>query len=135
MEHGERSARRDGPAEYKHVALGLVFLKYISDGFKEHRAAFIKEKETDIGVDPDDRDEYLGDNVFWVPDEARWERLQGAARSPKIGEMVDDAMRAVERDNPILRGALVEYYEALDSETRALAPMKKVYWTVRLNDL
>ena len=99
-------------AEYKHVALGLVFLKYISDGFDEHRASLIARSETDIGIDPDDRDEYLADNVFWVPDEARWGRLQAAARRPDIGAMVDDAMSAIEGDNPALREALPKIYAA-----------------------
>lgn len=99
-------------AEYKHVTLGLVFLKYISDGFEEHRASLIAQSETDIGIDPEDRDEYRADNIFWVPDEARWGRLRDAARRPDIGAMVDDAMSAVERDNPVLRDALPKIYSA-----------------------
>ena len=105
-------------AEYKHAALGLIFLKYISDGYEEHRAKLIAEMEAGEGADPDDRDEYLGDNVFWVPDDARWRRLQAAARRSDIGVAVDDAMSAVERENPVLRGALPQIYAArgMDSE-------------------
>ena len=100
-------------AEYKHVALGLVFLKYISDGFKEHRASLIAQRETVAsGIDEDDRDEYVADNVFWAPDEARWGRLRAAARRPDVGATVDDAMSAVERDNPDLRDALPKIYAA-----------------------
>ena len=96
-------------AEYKRVTLGLVFLKYISDGFEEHRASLIAQSRTDIGTDPEDRDEYRADNIFWVPDEARRGRLRDAARRPNIGAMVDDAMSAVERDNHVLRDALPRY--------------------------
>jgi len=71
-------------AEYKHVALGLVFLKYISDGFEEHRASLIAQRNTvDSGIDPDDRDEYIGDNVFWVPDEARWGASASVCKPPR----------------------------------------------------
>src|SRR5437762_6424419 len=74
-------------AEYKHVVLGLIFLKYISDAFAERHAALVAEK----GADPEDRDEYLADNIFWVPQEARWSFIQGRAKDPKIGKLIDDA--------------------------------------------
>src|SRR5205814_1385876 len=74
-------------AEYKHVVLGLIFLKYISDAFEEKHAALRKEK----GADPEDRDEYLAENVFWVPREARWSFIQGRAKQPTIGKDLDDA--------------------------------------------
>src|SRR5499427_1134517 len=80
-------------AEYKHVVLGLVFLKYISDAFEEHRKKLLATP----GADPEDRDEYAADNVFWVPKEARWagdSGLQAKAKQPTIGKLVDDAMVA-----------------------------------------
>src|ERR1035437_2074682 len=80
-------------AEYKHVVLGLIFLKYISDAFEEKHAALSKEK----GADPEDRDEYTADNIFWVPPEARWSYLQGRAKDPVIGKLLDNAMIAIER--------------------------------------
>ncbi len=95
-------------AEYKHVVLGLIFLKYISDAFGEHRAKL--EAERAQGADPEDPDEYRAENVFWVPPEARWARLQQNARQSEIGRFVDRAMEAVERDNPALKGVLPKDY-------------------------
>jgi type I restriction enzyme M protein len=103
-------------AEYKHVVLGLVFLKYISDAFEAHHARL--EAERDQGADPEDPDEYRAENIFWVPPEARWVHLQKSARQPNIGELVDQAMAAVERDNPSLKGVLPKDYArpALDKQ-------------------
>ena len=95
-------------AEYKHVVLGLVFLKYISDAFEEAHAKL--EAERDEGADPEDPDEYRGQSIFWVPPEARWPKLQAQARQPTIGQAVDDAMSAIERDNPALKEALPKEY-------------------------
>jgi type I restriction enzyme M protein len=102
-------------AEYKHVVLGLIFLKYISDAFQEKHDQLIKEK--DQGADPEDPDEYLSENVFWVPKEARWSYLKASARQPEIGKIVDEAMVAIERDNKSLKGVLPKEYArpALDS--------------------
>ncbi|MHA1649509.1 MAG: class I SAM-dependent DNA methyltransferase, partial [Candidatus Helarchaeota archaeon] len=91
-----------------HVVLGLIFLKYISDSFLE-----LHEKltaEIDQGADPEDRDEYLAENIFWVPKEARWDYLLANAKQPNIGKLVDDAMDAIERDNPSLKGVLPKNY-------------------------
>ncbi len=93
-------------AEYKHVVLGLIFLKYISDGFEE---AFKEIKEDPEG-DAEDIDEYLAKRVFWVPPEARWEYLQKNARQTTIGKLVDNAMDAIERDNSSLKGVLPKNY-------------------------
>ena len=93
-------------AEYKHVVLGLIFLKYISDSFSEKYAALEREKY----ADPEDRDEYLAANVFWVPSAARWDLLQGKAKDAKIGQLIDEAMSAIERDNPGLKGVLPKDY-------------------------
>ena len=86
-------------AEYKHVVLGLIFLKYISDAFEEQHAKLVAEKAT--GADPEDPDEYRADNIFWVPPEARWAHLKAQARQPAIGRLVDDAMAGIERDNDV----------------------------------
>ena len=95
-------------AEYKHVVLGLIFLKYISDAFAEKHAAL--EAETAQGADPEDPDEYRAENIFWVPPEARWHYLKAQARQPTIGQLVDDAMAGIERDNPALKGVLPKDY-------------------------
>ena len=103
-------------AEYKHVVLGLVFLKYISDAFEEAFARLEAEREQ--GADPEDPDEYRAQSIFWVPPEARWSNLQAQARQPSIGRLVDDAMIAIERDNPGLRDVLPKDYgrDALDKQ-------------------
>lgn len=87
-------------AEYKHVVLGLIFLKYISDSFEEHRAKLLAGEGDYEGANPEDPDEYKAENVFWVPAEARWSHLQANAKQTSIGKPVDDAMVAIERDNP-----------------------------------
>ncbi len=103
-------------AEYKHVVLGLIFLKYISDAFEETYARL--EAERDEGADPEDPDEYRAENIFWVPPEARWTRLKAQARQATIGQLVDDAMTGIERDNPALRDVLPKDYArpALDKQ-------------------
>jgi len=95
-------------AEYKHVVLGLIFLKYISDAFEEKRLQLEAEKEQ--GADPEEPDEYRADNVFLMPKEARWSYLQAQAKQPTIGKTVDEAMIAIERDNPSLKGVLTKDY-------------------------
>ncbi len=95
-------------AEYKHVVLGLIFLKYISDAFEEAHAQLQAERSD--GADPEDPDEYRAQNIFWVPPEARWSHIQAQARQPTIGQLVDDAMRAIERDNPVLKDVLPKDY-------------------------
>ncbi|MDL5046542.1 class I SAM-dependent DNA methyltransferase [Oscillatoria amoena NRMC-F 0135] len=105
-------------AEYKHVVLGLIFLKYISDTFEEHRTKLIAGKGDYAGANPDDQDEYKAENVFWVPPAARWSYLQNSAKQATIGKIVDDAMVAIERDNPRLKGVLPKDYArpALDKQ-------------------
>lgn len=95
-------------AEYKHVVLGLIFLKYISDAFEEQYALLQAEQVN--GADPEDPDEYRAENIFWVPKEARWSYLVANAKQPTIGKIVDDAMLAIERDNPSLKGVLPKDY-------------------------
>ena len=103
-------------ADYKHVVLGLIFLKYISDAFEEAYAKL--EAERDQGADPEDPDEYRAQSIFWVPPEARWQHLRNQARQPTIGRLVDDAMTAIERDNSALRDVLPKEYgrDALDKQ-------------------
>jgi type I restriction enzyme M protein len=91
-------------AEYKHVVLGLIFLKYISDAFEAKREELEAQKKQ--GADPEDPDEYRAANIFWVPKEARWAHLKASAPQPNIGTVVDDAMAAIERDNPSLKAVL-----------------------------
>jgi type I restriction enzyme M protein len=93
-------------AEYKHVVLGLIFLKYISDAFEEKQAEVRAAGEDD----PEDRDVYTAANIFWVPPEARWSHLKAQAKQPTIGQLVDDAMAGIERDNPALKDVLPKDY-------------------------
>jgi type I restriction enzyme M protein len=86
-------------AEYKHVVLGLIFLKYISDAFEAKHAELTAQKKQ--GADPEDRDEYRAASIFWVPKEARWQHLKASAPQPTIGTLVDDAMAAIERENEV----------------------------------
>jgi len=95
-------------AEYKHVVLGLIFLKYISDAF-EAKHVDLEAQKAD-GADPEDRDEYRAASIFWVPKEARWPNLKAQAPQPTIGTLVDDAMSAIERENPSLKGVLPKDY-------------------------
>ena len=99
-------------ADYKNVVLGLIFLKYISDAFFELHSQL---QQTEF-ADPEDRDEYAAQSVFWVPLEARWDNLQRNAKRPEIGQILDQAMAAIERDNPGLKGVLPQDYgrETLD---------------------
>lgn len=94
------------PAEYKHVALGLIFLKYISDAFEDKYEVLSQEAH----ANPEDRDEYLGDNIFWVPKEARWKYIRSQAKTPQIGKVIDDAMTQIEAENPSLKGVLPKDY-------------------------
>ena len=119
-------------AEYKHVVLGLLFLKYISDAFDAHRQKLENEKAE--GADPDDPDEYRADNIFWVPPEARWSHLQKNARQPNIGELVDKAMAAVERDNPSLRGVLPKEYARPAVDKQRLGQLIDLIGNIPLGD-
>lgn len=94
------------PSDYKHVALGLIFLKYISDAFEAKHKALMAEDP----LAAEDRDEYVAENVFWVPKKARWSHLQAGAKQPTIGSLIDDAMRAIEKDNESLKGVLPKDY-------------------------
>jgi len=107
-------------AEYKHVVLGLIFLKYISDAFEAQHAQL--EAEQAQGADPEDPDEYRALNIFWVPPEARWARLKAQAKQPTIGQRVDDAMTGIERDNASLKGVLPKDYARPALDTASCPP-------------
>jgi len=135
------------PAEYKHVVLGLIFLKYISDAFEDRRmrlAEQVSEPESEYYVlDPneraeevaalqEDRDEYTAENVFWVPPEARWSNIQANAQQPTIGKLIDDAMEALERENTTLRGVLPVIYAMPDLDRQSLGKLIDLISTIGL---
>ncbi|MBU1681076.1 MAG: type I restriction-modification system subunit M [Bacteroidetes bacterium] len=97
-------------AEYKHIVLGLIFLKYISDAFEDHYEKLKKGEGEFAGADPEDRDEYKAENIFFVPPSARWSYLQKRAKLPEIGKDVDAAMDAIERDNSSLKDVLPKVF-------------------------
>lgn len=117
-------------ADYKHVVLGLIFLKYISDAFEE---IYNKLKEDEY-ADPEDRDEYLAENIFWVPFEARWFYLQSNAKKPEIGQLVDDGMVAIEKENPSLKGVLPKDYGRPDLDKTLLGRLIDLISTIGLGD-
>ena len=119
-------------AEYKHVVLGLVFLKYISDAFEERHQQLLAE--VDEGADPEDPDEYRAENVFWVPADARWQHLQGNAKQPTIGKLVDEAMVAIEKDNPRLKGVLTKNYARPGLDKQRLGELIDLIGTIGLGD-
>lgn len=119
-------------AEYKHVVLGLIFLKYISDAFEEKHAALTADKTS--GADPEDPDEYRADNIFWVPKEARWSHLQGNAKQATIGKLIDDAMVALEAQNPTLKGVLPKDYGRPALDKTRLGELINLVGTIGLGD-
>jgi len=119
-------------AEYKHVVLGLIFLKYISDAFEEWHARL--EAERAQGAEPEDPDEYRAKNIFWVPKEARWAHLKANAPQPTIGKLVDDAMEAVERDNPSLKGVLPKDYARPALDKQRLGQLVNLITNIRVGD-
>ena len=121
-------------AEYKHVVLGLIFLKYISDSFEEMRAKLAAGEGDYTGANPEDTDEYRAENVFWVPTEARWAYLQANARQPSIGKIVDDAMVAIERDNSRLKGVLPKDYARPGLDKHRLGELIDLIGTIGLGD-
>ena len=117
-------------AEYKHVVLGLIFLKYISDAFNE----LYDELESDEESDPNEPDEYIARNIFWVPPKARWSGLQKNAKSPEVGKLIDDAMDVIEKDNPSLRGVLPKYYARPGLNKQRLGELIDLIGTIGLGD-
>ncbi len=121
-------------AEYKHVVLGLMFLKYISDAFEEMHQKLVAGEGEYEGSDPEDPDEYLAENVFWVPQEARWDFLQSKAKQPEIGKLVDDAMVAIESDNRKLKGSLPKNFGRADLDKQRLGELIDLIGTIGLGD-
>lgn len=116
-------------SEYKHVVLGLIFLKYVEDAFEERRAALAAELEAEgiTGAEADEllesRDEYTAEGVFWIPPEARWQYLKERAKQPEIGKLIDTAMDLIEADNPSLRGVLPKTYARPSLDVRRLGEL------------
>src|ERR1700730_11321369 len=132
-------------AEYKHVVLGIIFLKYVSDAFEE-RHRFLAEAVADPKSDyfakdltdrervPEDKDEYLSENIFWVPKEARCSYLLGRAKQPTIGKDLDSAMVAIERDNPSLKGVLPKDYARPHLDKQRLGELIDLVATIGIGD-
>lgn len=120
--------------EYKHVVLGLLFLKYISDAFEDLNAKLIEGKGEFKGSDAEDPDEYAAHNVFWVPISARWATLRAKAKQPEIGKLVDDAMVAIEKDNPRLKGVLPKDYARPAIDKQRLGELIDLFASIGLGD-
>ena len=118
-------------AEYKHVVLGLIFLKYISDAFEERHETVLAKWGEEAA---EDRDEYLAENIFWVPPDARWSRLKAEARQPEIGQVVDGAMAAIERDNPVLKDVLPKDYARPALDKQRLGQLIDMVGNIRVGD-
>ncbi len=120
-------------SDYKHVVLGLIFLKYISDAFQSKYEQLEAARATDY-TDPEERDEYLADNIFWVPKEARWNNLQANAKQPDIGKLIDDSMVAIEKENPRLKGVLPKDYARPSLDKYRLGQLVDIISTIGLGD-
>jgi type I restriction enzyme M protein len=119
-------------AEYKHIVLGLIFLKYISDAFEE---LYTKLKADEAnGADPEDKDEYKAENVFFVPQDARWNYLQSKAKQPEIGKFVDDAMDAIEKENASLKGVLPKVFARQNLDPTSLGELIDLVGNIALGD-
>ncbi|HVY46694.1 MAG TPA: N-6 DNA methylase [Minicystis sp.] len=117
------------PAEYKHVVLGLIFLKYVSDAFEAKHAALVAE-----GENAEDKDQYEAENIFWVPPEARWSELKKSAKLPKIGTLIDAAMEAIEKENEPLRGTLSKDFARPALDKQRLGELIDLLSDVELHD-
>ena len=115
-------------AEYKHVVLGLIFLKYVSDSFTEKYESL---KAEGYG-DEEDRDEYLADNVFWVPQEARWSYIKSYATSPEIGKVIDNAMEQIEKENESLKGVLTKNYSRPELDKTRLGELVTLFTNIEV---
>lgn len=120
-------------AEYKHVVLGLIFLKYISDAFNDLFVKLGAGQGEYEGADPEDPDEYLANNIFFVPEKARWQSLQDRAKQPEIGKFIDDAMDAIERINPPLKGVLPKIYADPELNKQRLGELIDLIGTIGFN--
>jgi type I restriction enzyme M protein len=121
-------------AEYKHIVLGLIFLKYISDSFEELRTKLAEGKSEYAGADPEDPDEYMAENVFFVPPIARWSYLHSRSKLPSIGNDIDSAMEAIEKENPTLKGILPKVYARPNLDKTALGGLIDLISDIALGD-
>ncbi|MEA1984628.1 MAG: class I SAM-dependent DNA methyltransferase [Euryarchaeota archaeon] len=121
-------------AEYKHIVLGLIFLKYISDAFDELHDKLQTGEGDYAGADPEDRDEYKAENVFFVPPVARWSYIQSKAKQPEIGKDVDNAMDAIEKENPSLKGVLPKVYARGNLDPTSLGGLIDLVGNIALGD-
>ena len=121
-------------AEYKHVVLGLMFLKYISDSFEEMYAKLQTGEGEYAGADPEDKDEYKGENIFFVPQQARWSFLLTSARQSDIGILVDEAMDIIEKENPMLKGVLPKVYARQNLDPASLGGLIDLMSNIALGD-
>ncbi len=120
-------------AEYKHIVLGLIFLKYISDAFKDLYEQLLSGEGEFEGADPEDADEYLAHNIFFVPEKARWHYLQDRAKQPEIGKWLDEAMDAIEKINPSLKGVLPKIYADPELNKQRLGELIDLIGTIGFN--
>ncbi len=121
-------------AEYKHVVLGLIFLKYISDSFEEHFAKLQAGLGDYAGSDPEDKDEYKAENIFYVPPESRWPHLVAQAKQPDIGKFADAAMDAIEKENPSLKGVLPKVFARQNLDPASLGGLIDLVGNIALGD-
>lgn len=121
-------------AEYKHIVLGLIFLKYISDSFEEMHGRLVAGKGEYEGANPEDPDEYRAENVFWVPQNARWNYLHARAKQPTIGKDIDDAMEAIEKENVTLKGILPKVYARPNLDKASLGGLIDLIGNIALGD-
>ena len=121
-------------AEYKHIVLGLIFLKYISDSFEELYNNLREGKGQYEDADPEDQDEYKAEKVFWVPKNARWSYLHSRARLPTVGKDIDDAMDLIEKENPTLKGILPKVYAKPNLDKSALGGLIDLIGNIALGD-
>ena len=121
-------------AEYKHIVQGLIFLKYISDSFEEHFAKLQAGEGEYAGADPEDKDEYKAENIFFVPTEARWSFLLSRAKQPEIGTFVDEAMDAIEKENPSLKGVLPKVFARQNLDPTSLGGLIDLVGNIALGD-
>ena len=117
-------------AEYRKVIVGLIFLRYISSAFEKRYQELVRE---DYGFE-DDRDAYIEDNIFFVPEEARWSRIALAAHTPEIGTIIDEAMRAIEKENTSLKNVLPKNYASSDLDKRVLGDVVDLFTNMNMED-
>ena len=121
-------------AEYKHIVLGLIFLKYISDSFEEQYNKLLLGEGEYAGADVEDKDEYLAENIFFVPSTARWSYLMDNAKNPEIGKLIDQAMDTIEKDNSSLKGVLPKVFAKDNLDTTSLGSLVDLIGNIALGD-